>query len=417
MRTIYIILALFLFYGISFSQNGWVQVYDNPNIIYKEAFFLNQNTGWVCGDSGKVVKTTNGGFSWTLHRANTVHPFNDIFFLNENTGWAVGGTQNFSGFCYPMSAKTLDGGITWIVSESIDYFNTLKFIYFQNINTGFLLIGGTAGGELTGNALQTINGGVSWTGPPQGNTQFNYLRKDRNGVLLREYQKWSDFGYTSDSVFIQSSTDNGLSWNTKSKFTGYNIFGIDLADEYNFSFYVRAAAPPYQYGLLRSTNGGLNWFVIPREAGFTFANIYFYNSSTGWCTSNNILYKTTNGGYNWMSQLNSGGMVYMKDSLNGFCFTSNGKIFIISDKFSLSQNYPNPFNPSTRINYELPITDYVSLKVYDALGNEVQTLVNEKQNAGSYSVNFNAATLPSGIYFYKLVTEKFSETKKMILVK
>ena len=89
----------------------------------------------------------------------------------------------------------------------------------------------------------------------------------------------------------------------------------------------------------------------------------------------------------------------------------------IPKQFSLSQNFPNPFNPSTNISYQLPDPEFISLKVYDNLGNEVITLVNEKQNAGSYSVNFNAASLPGGIYFYKLVTENFSETKKMVLIK
>ncbi|MBX7047445.1 MAG: SBBP repeat-containing protein [Ignavibacteria bacterium] len=89
----------------------------------------------------------------------------------------------------------------------------------------------------------------------------------------------------------------------------------------------------------------------------------------------------------------------------------------IPDKFSLSQNYPNPFNPSTIINYQLTINSNVILKVYNNLGNEVEVLVNEKQNAGSYSVTFNGGNLPSGIYFYKLEAGEFKETKKMILIK
>jgi len=87
------------------------------------------------------------------------------------------------------------------------------------------------------------------------------------------------------------------------------------------------------------------------------------------------------------------------------------------DNFSLKQNYPNPFNPGTTINYSLPASDFVTLTVYDALGNAVRTLVSERQNAGNYSLNFNAASLPSGIYFYKLLTTSFSEVKKMTLVK
>ena len=89
----------------------------------------------------------------------------------------------------------------------------------------------------------------------------------------------------------------------------------------------------------------------------------------------------------------------------------------IPEYFSLSQNFPNPFNPNTIINYQLAINNVVSLKVYDALGKEVATLVNEKQNPGSYSVEFNSKGLPSGIYFYKLEAGDFVETKKMVLMK
>jgi len=89
----------------------------------------------------------------------------------------------------------------------------------------------------------------------------------------------------------------------------------------------------------------------------------------------------------------------------------------IPNNFSLKQNYPNPFNPNTIINYQLQKFSNVSLKVYDVLGNEVSTLVNQKQNAGSYEVGFNATALSSGIYFYTLKTEGYSETKRMLLVK
>ncbi len=87
--------------------------------------------------------------------------------------------------------------------------------------------------------------------------------------------------------------------------------------------------------------------------------------------------------------------------------------------FSLSQNYPNPFNPSTKINYEIKLSGFVSLKVFDMLGKEVAQLVNEKQSAGSYAVDFNSTefNLPSGIYFYTLNAGEFKETKKMVLVK
>ena len=85
--------------------------------------------------------------------------------------------------------------------------------------------------------------------------------------------------------------------------------------------------------------------------------------------------------------------------------------------FVLNQNYPNPFNPSTRISYFVPKESFVTLKVYDFLGREVTTLVNENKSTGSYEVVFDAADVPSGTYFYNLTADNFSQTKKMIVVK
>ena len=85
--------------------------------------------------------------------------------------------------------------------------------------------------------------------------------------------------------------------------------------------------------------------------------------------------------------------------------------------FSLSQNYPNPFNPTTTINYQLPMSGQVTLKVFDMLGREIATLVNDNENAGSYSAKFDGSRLASGVYFYRLQAGSFSQTKKLMLVK
>ncbi len=85
--------------------------------------------------------------------------------------------------------------------------------------------------------------------------------------------------------------------------------------------------------------------------------------------------------------------------------------------FALSQNYPNPFNPTTVISYQLPANSYVTLKVYDVLGRVVATLVNERENAGSHSVTFDASRLPSGVYFYRITAGSYTNVKKMLLLK
>lgn len=86
-------------------------------------------------------------------------------------------------------------------------------------------------------------------------------------------------------------------------------------------------------------------------------------------------------------------------------------------KFELSQNYPNPFNPSTKIRFDLPTQAFISLKVYDVLGREVATLVNEMKQAGSYTVKWDASRMTSGVYFCRLRAGNFIETKKLLLLK
>jgi len=82
-----------------------------------------------------------------------------------------------------------------------------------------------------------------------------------------------------------------------------------------------------------------------------------------------------------------------------------------------SENYSNPFNPTTKISYQIPELSFVSLKVYDVVGNEIKTLVAEEKSAGSYEVEFSAKGLTSGIYFYKISTRRFIKSKKMMLLR
>lgn len=87
------------------------------------------------------------------------------------------------------------------------------------------------------------------------------------------------------------------------------------------------------------------------------------------------------------------------------------------EEFILEQNYPNPFNPVTVISYQLSVNSYVTLKIFDILGKEVETLVNEQQQAGSYKVQFNASHLASGVYLYKLQAGSFTAVKKFVFMK
>ncbi|MCX6160216.1 MAG: T9SS type A sorting domain-containing protein [Ignavibacteriae bacterium] len=125
---------------------------------------------------------------------------------------------------------------------------------------------------------------------------------------------------------------------------------------------------------------------------------YFTSVDTGYVVGYyGVIYKTTDGG----------------GTLVGINHGNNQ----IPEKFSLSQNYPNPFNPVTKINFDIAKTGFASLIVFDVLGRKVETLVNQKMSAGSYNVSWDASQYPSGVYFYRITAEGFSDTKKLLLLK
>jgi len=111
--------------------------------------------------------------------------------------------------------------------------------------------------------------------------------------------------------------------------------------------------------------------------------------------------------------INSSNVLFMDALLTSVKNPNTGNPF----QFNLSQNYPNPFNPSTKISYQLPVKSLVTLRVYDIIGREVATLVNEQQNPGLYDVTFDGSWLASGVYFYRIEAGTFIQTKKFVLLK
>ena len=188
---------------------------------------------------------------------------------------------------------------------------------------------------------------------------------------------------------------------------------------------------------LRTSNYGNNWYPVN--------NGYSANMTFSFQKFNNILYVGTSDGGVWKSSNNGDNWSFFNDSLtatairglrifNGYLWAASynyglWKRYVgyptniktisseISLKFDLFQNYPNPFNPTTIINFDIAKKGYVKLIIYDVMGREVTTLVNQKLNAGSYKIDWNGSNYSSGVYFYKLETSDFVQTKKMILLK
>ncbi|MDP3829934.1 MAG: T9SS type A sorting domain-containing protein, partial [Ignavibacteriaceae bacterium] len=147
-------------------------------------------------------------------------------------------------------------------------------------------------------------------------------------------------------------------------------------------------------GIIRSVDNGNNWESIFTE---NISRSYAHDLRV----NGNILFIATNsyGLYELMTPTN------VEEENN-----------LVTD-FHLSQNYPNPFNPVTNIKFSIPKSDIVEIKVYDILGKEIQTLLNEYKTTGSYEVEFDASNLPSGIYFYRMVSGNYPEAKKMVLLR
>jgi hypothetical protein len=152
----------------------------------------------------------------------------------------------------------------------------------------------------------------------------------------------------------------------------------------------------------RTNDGGVTWvnqYTLPLSF---LTDIYFVDHINGWAVGGNgTILHTTNGG-----------VTFIEEEENNLAQPK---------QFLLQQNYPNPFNPSTVISYQLPAAGEVTLKVYDVLGREVVTLVNEYKNVGNYEVEFKSTVgsrqLANGVYFYRLQVGDYVETKKMILLK
>ena len=167
-----------------------------------------------------------------------------------------------------------------------------------------------------------------------------------------------------------------------------------------FAFAVRDTnlfAGTYGGGVFMSANNGTSWTEVNYGLGNT--------QVSSLTVSDTNLFAGTYSSNVWRSPLSE-----MITSVEG---SSIG----LPIGFAISQNYPNPFNPSTMISYSIPRNSFVHLKVFDILGNDVAELVNEQKPAGSYEVKFDAASLPSGVYFYQLTAGEFIQTKKMILLK
>ena len=403
------ILILLIFSESAFSQDFWHSA-NGP---------LNGKVTSIAIDSSSMIfaGTSNGG----IYRSDD----NSNLWTQINSGLKNTGIRaiiiNSSGIIF---AASFGGGI-FISTDHGDSWNssnaglTNPFIYSLAVSPNGYIFAGTGQG-----CYRSTNIGSSWAPVNSGfpSSSIMSLAINSDGHLFA----------TTLGSGLYRSTNNGDQWvlkdsgitNPDIKSVAVNASGIVFAGTFN--------------GVFRSTNNGDSW--QRKDSGVTslsavYAITFNSNNDVYIGKFGGGVYCSANNGEFW-TQKNSGlpdlNVNTVMADRNGFIYTgTNGSgvfksintITNISQsglpvkKIEELQNYPNPFNPVTFIHYSVSESDYVDLKVFDVSGKLVSSLIDKKQERGSYDIEFAGGDLPGGVYFYRLVTGDYIQSKKMILLK
>jgi len=434
--------------------NGtWYQQFmpNTGSQLLNDIVFLDSMKGFaiftrnINPDTSSILQTTNGGNNWQILNTFALRRFNRIKFINNMTGFICGGSGSGTPYLY----KTIDGGNNWSLVTGVSFGNTLwGDIEVINEDTLWLV----DRDALSGGVFRSVNAGINWARIYFG-----------GGSVQPEkiYMLNSRTGFMSTSFRTYKTTNGGFNWQ-ESDVKGFK--DIHFAD--SLTGWKAYNASNQDSNMQKTTNGGINWYRQQLPVGGNISifsnmgNFEIINKDTllgvggailvGFNEYRAIIYRTTNGGQNWMFQIPDtsfgiSGLSYIRflNQYTGWCYLSNTGIHTtnggdttfyiglqqisneIPVSFILKQNYPNPFNPKTIIQYEIAKNNsYVKLAVFDITGKEITLLVDEIQNAGIYRTDFSSKYLSSGIYFYRLIVinkkntkEVYSETKKMLLIK
>ncbi len=393
-------------YNSSDNGDSWHQV--NLSCVNIESFLVDSAGTLLVGtDAAGVFRSTDGGSSWAENSLinSYVYSIGAIpdgkLILSANNGLY----------------RSTDDGVTWNHLNA-DYWANLNYVWYWAFDKDGKILGATGRGIYV-----STDDGDTWSGPicPTSAAARGAITIDSNGTI---YAGW-------DTLFV--SSDDGASWKP---LWANQVWIYDILSLSNGTILLGTAT-----GVYRSTDYGNSWSQTgPRfqSSGPFYTVRALEMNSAGQilaATYGGGVYVSKDSGVTWIdanSGLPSHNIQSVGISRKGqaYAATQNAGVFVaenatsikgventIPSKYTLCQNYPNPFNPSTVISYQLPTASIVVLKVFDVLGRQVQTLVNERQSAGDHSVIFDAAKLPTGVYFYRLEAGTYHDTRKLLLLK
>jgi len=387
--------------------------------------FKNANTGLIVGDNGTVIRTSNGGELWEKINLQTKKNFNKVFLFDDGIGYITGDTGGYY--------KSANDGISW---EFFDMSVYGKKFYGSFINSRNGCI--TGGDSLK--MVMTTNGGNTWNYKliPMGWTQYLVGRTTdfenvtcvgtNKFIAIQTSSPWHGSGATT----LFYTTNSGLIWSggyTSCQGYGFGSISTSIKDS-DFVYWNGWCSGGNNYGKIT-----YNFFGNTESATGNSSKISFWNKYYGVSSEDEGIKYTTNSGIKWymINPYFKGFFTpYLADSTTAYFISLRGRIVKVNnintlvnitssnsiiENFILYQNYPNPFNPTTYISFTLKKNENVKLNIYDIKGSLIKSLINERLHSGSHKFEFNGNSLSSGIYFYKLETEGFQQTKKMILIK
>ncbi len=412
------IFTISLFNSVTFSQ--WFQTTSGTSSFLTSIQSITGTINYAAGFTGAVLKSTNSGQTWQSLTSPSSGNINKIFF--PPTGSATTGWVATTGVY-----KSTNGGVNWVQQIATGSYTDLAFV---DVNTGFAV--------RTTIVSKTTNGGTNFA-----NTNYtsNSL-VSANKIIHVTGQILMILGVdnANDTTFVFKSTNLGDSWSQIFKTPG--VF-FDM----NFVNTTTGIMCGDNGAVKRTTNSGTVWNNITTPASVDLVDVHYASTNTVYMVgSGGTILKSTNAGVNWFTQVspitaNLRAINVFPADDNGILVGAGGNILRttnggnvptgiqpagneIPENFSLSQNYPNPFNPATKISFSIPssstvngLQPFVRLTVFDILGKEVALLVNENLSPGNYSLDFNASSIPTGTYFYRLTAGEFTDTKKLVLIK
>lgn len=388
------------------GRNVWSLAKDNQENIY---------AGGLTGTNSRIWKSTNAGMSWDT-----------IYIGSGATMWDFGfdglGNIYVANFSNGLLKSTNTGANFSVIPLSV--FNNKNLQGVECGRNGYVFVTTSSGFFRSTDFGQTFTE-IALTGL---NCLPVLVDKNSTNIIYAGVSSAAGTG-----IGFYRSTDFGLTFssNLNPGKNGYNLFQRNNGD-----LYMITTTSPYNFD--KSTNKGLTWTTVSNlpqaQRGITVSGLNtFYTSGNGG------VFRSLNNGQSFENfnftisatpvlSFQYFAVLYIAVGTSG---ASSGGVWIYPEAaiqstngenenavgYNLFQNYPNPFNPNTVINYSVIENLFVTLKVYDILGNEISTLVNERRSAGNHSVEWDASGYPSGVYYYKIQSGNFISTKKMLLVK